>query len=125
MERAKILLQETTAEADTAIKVHESNTRLYSAQVVAESAVAEAQAKGISLNLQQQRIVTNVELEEARIALTRTLETSKIAMGALQEIARITATVGSGAMSALHMSASMGVSTGFSNSASCSESYSY
>lgn len=125
MERAKILLQETTAEADTAIKVHESNTRLYSAQVGAESAVAEAQAKGISLNLEQQRILTNVELEEAKIALERTLETSKIAMGALQEIARITATVGSGAMSALHMSASMGVSTDFSNRSSCDESYSY
>jgi hypothetical protein len=125
LEVFKTKLQAELGRIEAETKVIDSRIRLYGADIQNESARIGTLTKLEDIDVDLKRIDSQIAIEEDRLELQKAMETAKVVVEALSSVARTAAQLTAGWVSSLNMSASIGTSTGFSSSHSCSESYTY
>jgi hypothetical protein len=125
LEVFKTKLNAELGRLDAETKITDAKVRIYGADIQNESARTGVLLKLEDIDVELKRLDANIEIEESRLELQELMETAKVTVEALNGVARTAATLCSGTLSSLSMSASIGTSTSFDNNSSCSENYQY
>ena len=103
----------------------DAKVRIYGTNIQNELARTGVLLKLEDIDVELKKLDTNIEIAANQLELQELLETAKITVEALNGVARTAATLCSGTLSSLNMSASISTSTDFNNNVSCSENYQY
>ncbi|MGB4967662.1 MAG: hypothetical protein WBO35_05675 [Candidatus Saccharimonadales bacterium] len=114
-----------TSRADLLFKQLDAEIRLYTAAIEIEKERVGTQLKLEDQDIRLKELDTSKGLKEQEMALSKLMETAKITTSALDGIARTSSQLAAGALSALHMGASISAGSSISNGSSCSETYTY
>lgn len=125
LEVFKTKLQAELGRLDAENKSSDNKIRLFNTDIQNELGRVGTLTKLEDIDVELKRIDSSISIEEDRLELQRTMETAKVVVEALSSVARTTSQLSAGWLSSLSMSASIGSSTSFGNSSSCSETYSY
>jgi hypothetical protein len=114
-----------TERVGTKLKIVDANTRIYGAKLETAKAKVDVQLKLEDQDLELKRLDTSIELKSKELELQKLSEVTKVSVAALDGIARTASQLAAGALSALHMSASLSTGVGYNNSSGCNTSYNY
>lgn len=107
------------------IKIVDADTRIYGMKLETEKSKVDVQLKLEDQDLELKKLDTSIELKNKELELQKLSEVTKVSVAALDGIARTASQLAAGALSALHMSASLSTGVSYSNSSGCNTSYNY
>ena len=125
VELYKARLMGETERVGTELKIVEANTRIYGAKLETEKAKVDVQLKLEDQDLELKRLDTSIELKNKELELQKLSEVTKVSVAALDGIARTASQLAAGALSALHMTASLSTGVNYTNSSGCDTNYNY
>lgn len=125
LEVFKTRLNAELGRLDAETKMTDAKVRIYGTNIQNELARTGVLLKLEDIDVELKKLDANIEIAANQLELQELLETAKITVEALNGVARTAATLCSGTLSSLNMSASISTSTDFNNNVSCSENYQY
>jgi hypothetical protein len=125
VELYKARLMGESERVGTEIKIVDADTRIYGMKLETEKSKVDVQLKLEDQDLELKRLDTSIELKSKELELQKLSEVTKVSVAALDGIARTASQLAAGALSALHMSASLSTGVGYNNSSGCNTNYNY
>jgi len=125
VELYKARLMGESERVGTEIKIVDADTRIYGMKLETEKSKVDVQLKLEDQDLELKRLDTSIELKSKELELQKLSEVTKVSVAALDGIARTASQLAAGAMSALHMSASLSTGVSYSNNSGCNTNYNY
>lgn len=125
----KAQVQAELGRVQAGASIYDGKSRMYAAELSAESARADSDTKGFQLQLEAAKTTGMFQIEEQKMVVEQIKSAALIQAQVLEAIARTSAQLAAASMSAVNMSASLSSSGSeshsFSQSSSCSTTYSH